>query len=165
MLITHEILHTLKTSEAVVNCSMAVKTDMSKAYDRLEWSFIERVLLRFGFSPLLVNLIMQCVSSVTYSFLVNDSNHGRVVPSRGIRQGDPLSPYLFILCGEVLSGLCKRAQNSGHLAGLKVATGAPRLNHLLFADDTMFFLNTDEDSCTTLLHILHQYKVSSGPTD
>ncbi|KAL0885155.1 hypothetical protein Bca101_009137 [Brassica carinata] len=141
---------------------MAVKTDMSKAYDRLEWSFIESVLLRFGFALSLTNLIMQCVSSVTYSFLVNDSVHGRVVPSRGIRQGDPLSPYLFILCGEVLSGLCKRAQNSGHLSGLKVAKAAPRLNHLLFADDTMFFLHTDEESCSTLLQILHQYKISSG---
>lgn len=159
-LITHEILHTLKNSEAVINCSMAVKTDMSKAYDRLEWKFIETVLLRLGFAPSLVNLIMQCISSVTYCFLVNDSVHGRVVPSRGIRQGDPLSPYIFILCGEVHSGLCKRAQRSGHLSGLRVATKAPRLNHLLFADDTMFFLNIDEDSYSTLMDILDQYKIS-----
>lgn len=105
---------------------------------------------------------MQCISSVTYSFLVNDSVHGRVIPSRGIRQGDPLSPYIFILCGEVLSGLCKRAQRSGHLAGLGASTSGPRLNHLLFADDTMFFLNTDEDSCSTLLDILQKYKMTSG---
>lgn len=162
VLITHEILHTLKASEAVINCSMAVKTDMSKAYDRLEWKFIETVLLRFGFAPSLVNLIMQCITSVTYSFLVNDSVHGKVVPSRGIRQGDPLSPYIFILCGEVLSGLCTRAQRSGHLAGLRVSTSAPRLNHLLFADDTMFFLNTDESSCSALMDILHQYELASG---
>ena len=153
ILITHEILHTLKASEAVINCSMAVKTDMS-SYDCLEWKFIETVLLRFGFATGLVHLIMQCISSVTYSFLVNDSAHGRVVPTRGIRQGDPLSPYIFILCGEVLSCLCKRAQRSGHLAGLGVSTSAPRLNHLLFADDTMFFLNTDEESCSTLMDIL-----------
>ncbi|KAL0657902.1 hypothetical protein Bca4012_078487 [Brassica carinata] len=105
---------------------------------------------------------MQCISSVTYSFLVNDSAHGRVVPTRGIRQGDPLSPYIFILCGEVLSCLCKRAQRSGHLAGLGVSTSAPRLNHLLFADDTMFFLNTDEESCSTLMDILQKYRMSSG---
>ena len=105
---------------------------------------------------------MQCVKSVSYSFLVNDSAHGRLIPSRGIRQGDPLSPYIFILCGEVLSGLCRRAQRSGHMSGLRVAIPAPRLNHLLFADDTMFFLDTDEDSCFALLEILQQYKVSSG---
>ncbi|XP_013624921.1 uncharacterized protein LOC125583303 [Brassica napus] len=105
---------------------------------------------------------MQCVWSVSYSFLVNDSVHGRIIPSRGIRQGDPLSPYIFILCGEVLSGLCRRAQRSGHMSGLRVATPAPRLNHLLFADDTMFFLDTDERSCAALVDILHQYRVSSG---
>ena len=105
---------------------------------------------------------MQCVSSVSYSFLVNDSVHGKVIPSRGIRQGDPLSPYIFIICGEVLSGLCRRAQGSGHLSGLKVATSAPQLNHLLFADDTMFFMDTEEQSCASLMKILQQYKTSSG---
>uniref|UniRef100_A0A1J3K2W1 Putative mitochondrial protein n=1 Tax=Noccaea caerulescens TaxID=107243 RepID=A0A1J3K2W1_NOCCA len=66
----------------------------------------------------------------------------RLIPSRGIRQGDPLSPYIFILCSEVLSGLCKKAQVSGKLQGLRVARGSPRVNHLLFADDTMFFLDS-----------------------
>ena len=138
-------------SEAEIHCSMVVKTDMRKAYDRLEWHFIEAVMERFGFVSSFVNLIMQCVSSVSYSFLVNDTTHGRVLPSRGIRQGDPLSPYIFILCGEVLSGLCRRAQRNGHLSGLRVATPAPRINHLLFADDTMFFLDTDNRSCSSLM--------------
>lgn len=84
VLITHEILHTLKTSEAEIHCSMAVKTNMSKTYDRLEWHFIETVLNRFGFAVPFVNLIMQCVRSVSYSFLVSDSVHGRIIPSRGI---------------------------------------------------------------------------------
>ncbi|XP_033128722.1 uncharacterized protein LOC108872195 [Brassica rapa] len=162
VLITHEILHSLKTSEAVIRCSMAVKTDMSKAYDRLEWRFIEEVLTRFGFAAPFVHLIMQCVTSVSYSFLINDSVHGKIIPSRGIRQGDPLSPYLFILCGEVLSGLCLRAQRSGHLSGLRVAIPAPRINHLLFADDTMFFLGTDDLSCISLMEIIHKYRRSSG---
>ena len=105
---------------------------------------------------------LQCITSANYSFLVNDSVHGIVVPSRGIRQDNPLSPYIFILCGEVLSGLCKRAQRSGHLSGLRVATPALSLNHLLFADDTMFFLNTDANSCSALMDILDQYRVSSG---
>ena len=77
-------------------------------------------------------------------------------------EGDPQSPYIFILCGEVLSRLCRRAQRNGHLSGLKVATPAPQLNHLLFADDTMFFMDTDEQSCASLMKILQQYKMSSG---
>ena len=139
VLITHEVLHYLKSSDAEKRCSMAVKTDMSKAYDRLEWDFIKCVLLRLGFHEKWVGLVMQCVSTVTYSFLINGSPRGKVTPSRGIRQGDPLSPYIFILCREVLSGLCNRAQAEGSLKGICVARGSPRVNHLLFADDIMFF--------------------------
>ncbi|KAL0801475.1 hypothetical protein Bca101_056651 [Brassica carinata] len=120
VLITHELLHYLKHSEAVKNCSMVVKTDMSKAYDRLEWSFIRKILLRFGFSSARTELIIRCCSIVSYAFLINDSTHGKVLPMRGIRQGDPLSPYIFIICSEVLSELCVQAQRSGHLTGIQV---------------------------------------------
>ena len=162
VLITHEILHFLKISSAVKQFKMAVKTDMSKAYDRLEWEFIRLVLARMGFCESFIELIMTCTSTVTYTYLMNDTALGSVIPSRGIRQGDPLSPYIFILCGEVLSGLCKRAHESGSMAGIRVAVKAPRVNHLLFADDTMFFLKSDDQSCATLVIILQQYKIASG---
>lgn len=97
VLITHEMLHFLKTSKAEKHCTMAVKTEMSKVYDRLEWSFISEVLQRLGFHATWTNWIMQCISSVTYSYLINDSAYGEVKPYRGIRQGDPISPYIFIL--------------------------------------------------------------------
>ena len=126
ILISHEVLHFLKTSEAIKRCSIAVKTDMSKAYDRLEWDFIEAVLLQLGFNLAWTNLIMQCIKTVTYYFLINGSAQGMVKPQKGIRQGDPLSPYIFILCSEVLSGLCRKLQ------GIRVATSSPSINHLLF---------------------------------
>ena len=84
------------------------------------------------------------------------------MPSRGIRQGDPLSPYLFILCTEVLSGLCRKAQMKGDIIGVKVARGSPALTHLLFADDTMFFSRTDPRSCSSLISILKEYEAASG---
>ena len=162
VLITHEVLHYLQTSKAEKICSMAVKTDMSKAYERLEWEFIQLVLERLGFHPTWVKWIMECVSSVTYAFLINGSPRGRVKPSRGIRQGDPLSPYIFILCGEVLSGLCNRAQESGEMTGVRVARGSPQVNHLLFADDTMFFTRANEESASALKTILNRYEAASG---
>ena len=85
-----------------------------------------------------------------------------MVPQRGIRQGDPLSPYIFILCGEVLSGLCKRAQADGSLPEIRVARNSPKMNHLLFADDTMLFTTTDTRSCSSLVEILHDYERASG---
>ena len=105
---------------------------------------------------------MQCVSTVTYSFLINASPRGRVTPSRGIRQRDPLSLYIFIMCSEVLSGLCNKAQEDGTLKGISVARGCPRLNHLLFADDTMFFLRASKESGEALTGLLKRYEEMSG---
>lgn len=162
VLITHEVLHYLKNSTAQKRCSMAVKTDMSKAYDRLEWDFIRLVLERLGFHRKWIAMIMQCVSTVTYSFLINGSPRGSVNPTRGIRQGDPLSPYIFIMCSEVLSGLCNKAQEDGSLTGISVARGSPRLNHLLFADDTMFFIKATKESSLALSRLLKRYEEASG---
>ncbi|XP_056848921.1 uncharacterized protein LOC130499048 [Raphanus sativus] len=141
---------------------MAVKTDMSKAYDRIEWIFLREVLQRMGFHETWTEWVMECVSSVSYSFLINGGPQGKVVPSRGLRQGDPLSPYLFILCTEVLSGLCNKAQENGTLPGVKVGRHCPPINHLLFADDTMFFGKSNAASCATLTTILLKYEKASG---
>lgn len=80
VLITHEVLHYLKNSGAKKRCFMAVKTDMSKAYDRLEWEFIRLVLERLGFHHKWTSWIMQCISTVTYSFLLNGAAQGSVTP-------------------------------------------------------------------------------------
>ena len=162
VLITHEVLHFLKSSGAVKHCSMTVKTDISKAYDRLKWTFIQTVLERTGFCHTWIQWILQCVSTVSYSFLLNNEAVGSVIPQRGIRQGDLLSPYIFILCGEVLSGLCKKAQEDGSLPGVRVSRNSPRLNHLVFADDTIFFTKSDPHACSTLMNILHSYEQASG---
>ena len=90
ILITHEVLHYLKTSKAEKRFSMAIKTDMSKAYDRLEWDFISMVLGKMGFHPMFIRLIMQCINIVSYTFIINGATRGYVKPGRGIRQGDPL---------------------------------------------------------------------------
>lgn len=114
------------------------------------------------FHETLIGLIMACVSSVLYSFLVNGGLQGRVQTARGLRQGDPLSPYLFILCTEVLSGLCQQDLVNGTLPGVKVGRNCLLINHLLFADDTMFFGKSHSASCSALLEILRKYEMASG---
>lgn len=84
---------------------MALKLDLSKTYDRVEWSFLELMLRKLGFNERWITLLMLCVTSLSYFVLVNGELKGLIRPTRGIRQGDPLSPFVFLLCIEALHGL------------------------------------------------------------
>ena len=109
---------------------------MSKAYDRVEWSFVKRLLLKMDFSNDWVALMMQCISSVNYKVLLNGQPKGHIVPERGLRQVDLLSPYLFILCTEALIANIRKEEREKRLTGLKIVRGSPHISHLLFADDS-----------------------------
>ncbi|XP_074325881.1 uncharacterized protein LOC141663935 [Apium graveolens] len=111
-LITFEINHFIKRKTQGLNGVAGFKIDVSKAYDRLKWRFIEQMMHKFGFHQLWVDRVMVCIRTVSYSFLHNGEVFGEVKPQRGIRQGEPISPYLYILCAEglVLSlGATRRA--------------------------------------------------------
>lgn len=117
---------------------MSFKLNLSKAYDRMEWVFLKAMLLRLGFDENWVELIMQCVSTIRYAFLINGKPCGSLTPKRGPRQGDPLSPYLFLLCAEVFSSLLDEKINQNMLQGVRVCEGAPVISHLLFVDDSFY---------------------------
>ena len=84
------------------------------------------------------------------------------MPHRGLRHGDPLSPYLFILCTEALIANIRKAEREKQLTGIKVARACPSVSHLLFADDSLFFCKAQREECHTILRILKEYEVASG---
>jgi hypothetical protein len=139
ILVAFEALHMMNGRLKGNKGFMALKLDMSKAYDRVEWDFLEAIMRKMGFASQWVRLAMTCVRTVTYSVLIHGRPYGRIVPSRGIRQGDPLLPYFFILCAEGLSAHLQRAEADRRIMGLPITRGGTKLNHLFFADDSLLF--------------------------
>lgn len=82
-----------------------LKIDISKAYDKLEWWFIQNMMVKFGFHEVWINRIMKFITTVSYSFLHNGHVFGNVAPQRVLRQEDPISPYIYILCVKGLSSI------------------------------------------------------------
>ncbi|KAI5348321.1 hypothetical protein L3X38_001208 [Prunus dulcis] len=102
---------------------MALKLDMAKAYDRVEWVFLHEMMLKLGFSATWVAKVMDCISITTFSVLWKGNPVGHIMPQRGLRQGCPLSPYLFLMCTEGFSCLLRGAERRGDLVGVQVARG------------------------------------------
>ena len=132
VLLAYELTHYLNHRKWGKNGVAAIKLDMSKAYDRVEWMFLEKIMTKLGFFEQWVERVMKCVTTVRYRIKVNEEYSDSIVPHRGLRQGDPLSPYLFILCAEGLSSMLQRAEENGKIEGISVCRGAPRINHLFF---------------------------------
>lgn len=160
--VVHEVLHQFKTRHRKRHFQAILKTDMHKAYDKVEWDFLQAYLIKLGFHPWWVQMVMYCITTTTMSVKLNRESLPYFKPSKGLRQGDPLSPYLFILMANALSTLIHNALMMGHLRGIKLTRSCPTLSHLLFADDSVFFLNGTIIECQNMANILNQYCHASG---
>ena len=105
---------------------------------------------------------MKCVTTVSYRIRVNGELSEMIKPERGLRQGDPLSPYLFLLCAEGFSALLSQAEGDGRLKGVKVCQRAPSVSHLLFADNSLILFRANGGDAQHLQGILDPYEESSG---
>jgi hypothetical protein len=162
ILAAFETLHSMQTRMWSKTGYMGFKLDMSKAYDRVEWPFLEAIMRRMGFTEQWITLIMVCVRSVSYSILINGGPVGNIKPSRGIRQGDPISPYLFLICAEALSALLQQAERKGIITGVPSSPRGPRLSHLFFADDSIIFCKANSVEWRRIMKILGIYEKGSG---
>jgi len=140
ILVAFETLHTMDTRLKGREGFMALKLDMSKAYDRLEWDFLEAMLRKLGFAPRWIHFLVTCVRTVTYSTLINGQPNGRIVLSHGIRQGDPLSPYFFIICAEAISSMLQYSVRNGDITGVPISRGGTCIHHLFFAEIVYYFV-------------------------
>ena len=113
---------------------------------------------KLGFAKRWRSFVMKCVTSVNYAIKVNGCPMGSITPTRGIRQGDPLSSYLFLLCAKGLSSLIKAFVANGDLKGISVCRGGPELSHLFFADDSLIFCGVSMVDCDELQRVLGVYE-------
>jgi hypothetical protein len=160
-ILAHELLHSFKTKKGKGGF-MFLNLDMEKAFDKMEWGFILSVMSKLGFHSSWINWIRVCISSSTFSILINGSPFGLFSPTRGLRQGDPLSPFLFILGAEVLSRLLFKEEAAGNIKGLKISKSSPAIHHLLFADDLLIFGKATPKEASCIHSCLKKYCLWSG---
>ena len=162
MFVAFETMHHISQKRTTRVGELTLKLDMSKAYDRVKWIFLDKIMEKLGFNYRWRDLMMQWISSVTYSICINGKSRGCIVLSRGLHQGDPLSPYLFLICAKGLSALIKKSMQRGFMERVAVCRGGPSISHLFFADDSLIFCKASLEECDTLQHVLKIYEESSG---
>ena len=162
ILIAFETLHHMHNQRTGRMGSMALKLDMSKAYDRVEWGFLKQVMTRMGFHEKWISMIMECISTVSYSLLINGEPTGLITPTRGLRPRDPISPYLFLLCAEGLNGVLKTVANQGDIHGVSLCCRGPKITNLFFVDDSLLFCKATRVECQKIQDISWLYEKASS---
>lgn len=163
IIITQEVLHFMKCNKTKKRFKI-LKVDMAKAFDRLEWSFVKLVLAFINFPVSLIELIMVCLSTSQLCIFINGEPATFFSPSRGIRKGDLLSPYIFILCIDYLSLLITQVVKQQLSLPIKLSRhhSSPKISHLLFVNDILLFSMATVSSANTINTMLNYFLTILG---
>lgn len=161
--IAQEIVHKIRKHKGKKGL-MLMKMDKKKAYDRMEWTFLIRILRTWGFDEHFIKLVYSCLNTTKFSLLLNGNISNRIKPEKGLRQGDPLSPILFILGSEVLARLLMKEELDGNLHGIKVARNSPTISNLMYADDLLVMSRVGQSEAKAFHKCFEVYCGWSGQT-
>lgn len=155
MLLATELIKDYNKSSCLK--SAMLKIDIRKAFDTVCWDFVIKVLEAQQFPPKFITWIAECISSPRFYVAINGELAGFFEGKKGLRQGDSISPYLFIMLMEVLSRLLDKAESDGSYS-LHPLCSSPKLTHLLFADDLLVFSDGSRDSTEGIKTVMHRFK-------
>ncbi|XP_075080127.1 uncharacterized protein LOC142165483 [Nicotiana tabacum] len=161
ILLTQEIVTDIRL-RTKAGPNVILKLDMTKAYDRLSWLFLTKVLRKMGFTERFIGIVFGLVSNNWYSILINGQAHGFFKSSRGVKQGNPVSPTLFILAAEALSRGLNALHTNLYFCGFGMPKWSPKINHLAYADGMIIFSSSDETSLMLIMQVLKAYEAASG---
>lgn len=151
IIIAKEMMHSMNKMKERKKF-MVIKIDLEKAYDRLNWDFIRQCLQALNFSEEFIQLIMACMTSSTLQVLWNCDRTEKIIPSKGLRQGDPLYPYIFVICMDILS--IGDAINKGIWNPMRAGRRGPSIFHLIFADELLLFPEASIPQMNSMLQCL-----------
>ncbi|CAI0395768.1 unnamed protein product [Linum tenue] len=161
IIVLQEVLHSLRKRKGKKG-GVVIKIDLEKAFDRLRWDFLRDTLVQVGLPSTWISCIMYCVEKNNMRLLWNGELSPPITPSRGVRQGDPLSPYLFILCMERLSHRIDQAIRDKLWKPIRLSKDGPALSHLFFADDLVLFAEAESSQIRIVKQCLDEFCQSSG---
>src|SRR5436190_1999774 len=154
ILLANELIQDIR--KEVMGSNIVIKLDVSKAYDSLNWFALIKVMRQFGFDERWIDMIWRLVSNCWYSVLVNGTSCGHFTSSRGLRQGDPLSPFLYIIASEVLSRGLNTLQAKYPYTRFRSSPNCPSTSHLSYADDLIIFCNGSTPSLKKHMELLEK---------
>lgn len=154
-----ELVHTMKKSRSG---SFIFKVDFEKAFDCVKWDFLLEMMSKMGFGSTWIRWIKECISTSSVSVLINGSPTKEFSMGHGIRQGDPLSPFLFLIVAEGLNLLLEEAKSKNMLSGIKIGNGDLDISNLKYADDTIIMAHATHTNVLAIKSVLCWFEIMSG---